>query len=728
MESFSNLVAQPNQYAMPEKYLHENEIVEQIIQQIGKKIVLGTPLAAGKANHIINAFYRKASADKTIDLTICTALTLERPSGKSDLEKRFLNPFADRIFGDYPDLDYEADRMAGTLPENIEVLEFYFPPGKYLGNSGAQQSYVSSNYTHVMRDMMDRQVNVITQIVAKREMEGELFYSLSCNPDVTIDLVKQLKETNATFTTIAQVNQNLPFMFGDAMVSEDYYDYVLDDPDKYFTLFGPPKMSVSEVDFIIGLYSSMLVKDDGELQIGIGALGDGAVYNLLLRQQNNDVYQSILSDLKVKEKFGSVLDRVGGTQPFSTGLFGASEMLVDGFMHLYNAGIVKKKAYDHVGLQKLINRGLIKEHFEDDILEVLLEYKVIHGRISANDFRFLQYWGIFRGDLTYKKQMIHTADGLEIKPFIRQPECLEQLKKYCLGEALKNGQIMQGGFFLGPQSFYQWLKELPDEEKKLINMKSVQKINQLYGHETLDRLHRKNARFINSCMMQTILGAAVSDGLENGQVVSGVGGQYNFVAMAQELPDGHSVLNLRSTRYAKGKISSSIVPFYGHVTIPRHLRDIVVTEYGVAFIRGCTDQEVIKRLLNITDSRFQQELMDWAKKVGKLDKQYKIPAAFTNNYPHTYQEIIKKYKEQGFYQPFPFGTDLTDDEIVIGKALKALKKDLSSKLKLLKTLINGLFMQPEEHEKPLLQRMDLLEPKNMKERIYQKLLLAKLRE
>ena len=68
-------------------------------------------------------------------------------------------------------------------------------------------------------------------------------------------------------------------------------------------------------------------------------------------------------------------------------------------------------------------------------------------------------------------------------------------------------------------------------------MRSVTSINQLYGHEEIDRLHRKNARFINTCMMMTLTGAAVSDGLEDGTVISGVGGQYNFVAMAQE-PSG----------------------------------------------------------------------------------------------------------------------------------------------------------------------------------------------
>ena len=86
--------------------------------------------------------------------------------------------------------------------------------------------------------MLDRGINVITQIVAKQEMDGETFYSLSCNPDVTIDMVEELKLKNKPFATVAQVNQNLPFMFGDAVVKSDYYDYVLDDPTKYFKVFG----------------------------------------------------------------------------------------------------------------------------------------------------------------------------------------------------------------------------------------------------------------------------------------------------------------------------------------------------------------------------------------------------------------------------------------------------------------------------------------------------------
>ena len=62
---------------------------------------------------------------------------------------------------------------------------------------------------------------------------------------------------------------------------------------------------------------------------------------------------------------------------------------------------------------------------------------------------------------------------------------------------------------------------------------------------------------------------------------------------------------------------------YGHNTIP-HLRDIVVTEYGVADLRGKTDDDVA--MLNVADSRFQIELMEQAQAASKLHKDYQIQA------------------------------------------------------------------------------------------------------
>src|SRR4029077_8641306 len=149
-----------------------------------------------------------------------------------------------------------------------------------------------------------------------------------------------------------------------------------------------------------------------------------------------------------------------------------------------------------------------------------------------------------------------------------------------------------------------------ESERELFGMRGVAFVNQLYGaDQELRILQRRAARCINTTMMVTLLGAAVSDALESGQVVSGVGGQYNFVAMAHALPDARSILCVRATRTRHGQTTSNIVWSYGHETIPRHLRDIVITEYGMADLRGAPDAEVIAALLNVADSRFQPHIL-----------------------------------------------------------------------------------------------------------------------
>ncbi|NOQ68585.1 MAG: hypothetical protein GQ573_00510, partial [Gammaproteobacteria bacterium] len=238
----------------------ENKIVDDVLLRLGKTLVVGTPLAAGKPNHLLNAFYNRAKADSTISLTIVSALTLERPKGKSLLEKRFLGPFTERLFGDYPDLEYELDRTNNRLPDNIKIMDFYFPAGKFLNNPLAQQNYISSNYTHVARDMMDRGANLILQLVSPGEVAGKKMFSLSCNPDVSLDLQKLMRlreERDGTpFAIVVQVNPNLPFMYGDAIQQPEDFDFILDRPDYYFRIFGPPKMSVPDREHIIGLYVS----------------------------------------------------------------------------------------------------------------------------------------------------------------------------------------------------------------------------------------------------------------------------------------------------------------------------------------------------------------------------------------------------------------------------------------------------------------------------------------
>src|ERR1044071_210235 len=91
---------------MPQMFEDVGEIVEEALRRVGNKVVLALPLGIGKPNLITNEFFRRARADASLDLTIFTALSLRKPTGSSDLEKRFIEPLAARIFGNYPELEY----------------------------------------------------------------------------------------------------------------------------------------------------------------------------------------------------------------------------------------------------------------------------------------------------------------------------------------------------------------------------------------------------------------------------------------------------------------------------------------------------------------------------------------------------------------------------------------------------------------------------------------------
>ena len=71
---------------MPKLFSDPEAIAEDIIRDVGTNLVVGLPLGLGKANHVINALYARAAADRSINLTFFSALTLEKPKPTSLLE------------------------------------------------------------------------------------------------------------------------------------------------------------------------------------------------------------------------------------------------------------------------------------------------------------------------------------------------------------------------------------------------------------------------------------------------------------------------------------------------------------------------------------------------------------------------------------------------------------------------------------------------------------------
>lgn len=716
---------------MPRSFDDVSECVEAILARLGRDIVLALPLGIGKPNPLANEFYRRAKRDSSIKLKIFTALSLATPGWRGDLERRFIEPMVQRVFGNTLALDYVRDLHAGEVPGNIEIAEFFLDPGAFLGATHSQRHYHSANYTHVARDLVDSGVNVIGQLVARSSVDGRTQYSFGSNPDVTVDLLRRLipvRQKGRDVVLVGEVHRQMPFMFGSGVLEADAFDYIIDHPRYDYDLFAPPNLPLSTADYGIGLYCASLVRDGGTLQLGIGELGDAIVYCLQLRHQQNAEFREILGILNSPARFGERLSKIGGDAPFAVGLYACSEMFIDGFLDLYRSGVLKRRVYGDLHVQRLLSEGRVAERIDAAFLAALAP--CFAGGITQGEFQSLQEAGVFRRDCHFESGAIVNAEGARVKTDLGTAESRRDLLEHCTARELSGGVLLHGGFFLGPRGFYAALRDMPEAERRQFVMCGVEFINQIDGAEQMLKIAQRRAgRFINSTMMVTLLGDAVSDALADGRVVSGVGGQYNFVAMGHALEDARSILAVRSTRTKNSVTTSNIVWNYAHTTIPRHLRDIVVTEYGVADLRGKSDEDVIKALLDICDSQFQPDLLRQAKAAGKLDPDYEIPDMNRNNTARILQERFALVRARGLFSEFPFGSDFTSEEIVLSKALRKLEQrthGTGSKVKAF--LAAALQWDTPDRCRPYLERMGLAAPKTRQEWLWQRLLVRELKD
>jgi len=623
--------------ARPQNFSQISAAADFVLRELSGEIVMATPLGLGKPIPMVNAIYEKVKSDSSRKLRIFTALSLAVPKPGSDIERRFLGPFSERQWGaDYPELAYLRDLEARCLPSNIRVHEFYLQAGKSLHRPEVQRDYISLNYTHVAQGILDQDINVLVQMVARK---GER-YSLSCNPDLTLDVVDLYKKVGRKLMVVGVVHPDLPFCAEDAEVGADFFDVLVESPSEMkHKLFALPRQPIGDADFMIGLHASLIIEDGGTLQIGIGSLSDALVYCTLLRHKNNEAYRAIVEKLLRARPVPKHHERFF-LEPFKTGLYGTSEMVTDGFMHLRRGGILKREIFD-----------------QDD----------------------------------------------------------------------KKRRYLHGAFYLGSNEFYEWLRERDREGDTGFAMTRVSKVNDLYDpNELAIRRQRVKARFFNTCMNVTLLGGAASDTTEDGQVVSGVGGQYNFVAMSHELPDSYSALMLRSTRHAEEGLVSNFVWGQGQQTIPRHLRDVVISEFGVAFLKNRSDEDVVKALLCVAGEPFQEGLRNHATRNSKLSAKWVMPEWCGENSEHWPSEFLREFKVQGLFPSFPFGSDFTTEEERLAIALLRLKAASRSAGGIATTMWRGLMHKSSATDRTALTRMGYDKNLSVKDRFYRRLLLGVL--
>lgn len=605
---------------------------EAIVDRVGRDIRLAVPIGIGKPVLLVNALYRLAENDPRLRLRIFTGLSLTRPRYRNSLEERFVAPLLDRLFASYPDLLYAQALRAGTLPPNVEITEFFLQAGAWLGNAHVQQHYTSLNYARVADHLQRIGTNVMAQLVAP-DPRGGAKVSLSSNTDVTLDLVPYVAKRRSEGKPIVfagELNTNLPYMPGEAEIPRDEFDILLNPGDPPYDLFAPPKEPVSLADYAMALHAASLVKDGGTLQLGIGSFADALAHALILRHTRNAEFRALLARLGEPSPDAEF-------EPFATGLYGCTEMLVDAFLALKRAGILRRRVTDGSG---------------------------------------------------------------------------------------KN-VVLHAGFFVGNQAFYRELREMPDDERAEICMTSVSFTNTLDGDEALKRRHRRDARFINTAMTVTLLGAASSDQLEDGRVVSGTGGQHDLVSTAQALEGARSIIAVRSTRRQDRRTISNVVWRYANATVPRHLRDIVVTEYGIADLRGKSDRDCIAAMLAVADGRFQPGLQREAQQPGKLEPSFALAGRAADNSPARISAALGPARRDGLLPAFPLGTEMTEAEQSLATALSDLKN--AGYVELARMGLAGLSSAPSAGDAAALERMSLAAPSSLGDRALKSLVLGALR-
>lgn len=165
-------------------------------------------------------------------------------------------------------------------------------------------------------------------------------------------------------------------------------------------------------------------------------------------------------------------------------------------------------------------------------------------------------------------------------------------------KTLHNGKIVVT-FLMGSQRLYNFVHNNP-----IIHMAPVDYVND-------PRIISQNNAMIsiNSCVQVDLMGQVNSESVSETQI-SAVGGQADFVRGASWSKGGKSIIVLKST--ARGGKTSKIVPTLPAgtaVTTPRYDVQYIITEYGIAALKGRTLRDRARALISVAHPDFRPELI-----------------------------------------------------------------------------------------------------------------------
>ncbi len=153
-------------------------------------------------------------------------------------------------------------------------------------------------------------------------------------------------------------------------------------------------------------------------------------------------------------------------------------------------------------------------------------------------------------------------------------------------------------FLMGSKKLYDFVNNNPVVELYPVD----------YVNDPLTIMKNNKMVSINSALQVDLMGQVCAEAIGLKQF-SGVGGQVDYIRGVSMAEDGKAIIAMPSTA-AKGKLSR-IVPFLDHgscVTTSRNDVEYIVTEYGIANLRGKSLKQRAKALISIAHPDFRDEL------------------------------------------------------------------------------------------------------------------------
>lgn len=157
------------------------------------------------------------------------------------------------------------------------------------------------------------------------------------------------------------------------------------------------------------------------------------------------------------------------------------------------------------------------------------------------------------------------------------------------------------GFAYGSENLYKWL----DHNEK-VTLVSTEKVNDPALIQNTEKFHA-----VNTALQVDLKGAVNAEMGPEGRL-SSPGGQVEFMSAASRSNGGKSIIAIRSTA-KNGEFSTIGLSLYkGNVTTPAESVHYVVTEYGIASLKGKSEAERAIELINVAHPKFREELKNKA--------------------------------------------------------------------------------------------------------------------